>query len=102
MPGCKIGDRAVVIEDYFRSPVTNVGTFHRVESTCACMSGWWQVKAESPCLGVVAVSPNNQALVHKCKSGDLHCAPDRCLHPIRGDKKLAATPAPNKELELQS
>lgn len=97
MPGCKPGDRAVVIDRYHTGP-NNVGSFHKVMEPCACMAAWWLLHAEAPCTGVLAVN-GPLAMLGDIPCGGGHCAPDRCLQPIRPKGDELALPAPSKELE---
>lgn len=98
MPGCKPTDRVVVIAPYHTGP-SPVGSFHRVEEPCACLHNWWCVKAEQEVIGVVAVTDDDRAVCTDIGPGGRHCAPDRCLQPIRPPSEPLALPAPSKELE---
>lgn len=97
MPGCKPTDRVVVIAPYHTGP-SPVGSFHRVKEPCACMASWWLLHAEAPCTGVLAVN-GSMAMLGDIPCGGGHCAPDRCLQPIRPKGDELALPAPSKELE---
>lgn len=104
MPGCKVTDRCVVIAQYSDVPPETVGTFHQVVSPCACNSGWWALNPSQNCIGHVA----NAVLINKpinlcmpVRPGDVHCAPDACLHPIRPGASPVEAPAPSRELEHQ-